>query len=748
MRDRVGIALRISSAALVIAGYMALASVQSYGAAMLLIPAILLPLSPLGTWLDERSFFYRVLSKAAVITYLCFIPLSVIALGLLDAVIAMVIFVQGYTLLHRREPRNYYHLFLMAFFLLLAACVQAPEPAIGLVMVLFLLSAIWAFLSVRLHAESRSGHVQTRVHLLPLKEGATAFVGDTANPFDLGLIISVSLVSLVAVFMTAAVFLLTPRVEAGFLGRSDSRVQRTGLSQTVDLRGGAYVQEDLTAVMRVTFPEEPEGRLEGAGPPYWRCTTLPRYYASQWTRKGLKQHLEPGISPLTARIPYRFGGAGAGRVARRSREGLQRVYQAIYMDRVPEQGMPCLDLVQELRVVGNPKNTGIAWDFGNDFTVMLTTKGPRRLSYEAWSEVRVPNPDALRRAGDNYQDIMPPRDYALLTYHGLSPETVALAERIIAGRDTVYDKAAAIEQWLGSDEFLYTLDLPALPPDSAIDAFLTQTKRGHCQLFSSAMALLLRSQGVPARVVSGYRGGEWSALDQSYTVRASMAHLWVEVLFEGYGWVRFDPSPRRSAGNAGILAGLANMISRQTLRAKMLWYQEVVRFDRQLQIQRFRDLSVGLVQWFSEETRRDRAVARRDSPRFFRRGLRIPLWTLMLTGGGIAAAWFFLGRRARERPQRWLRRATARPLTTDQARAARLYRRVCRKLRRYGIDCRGMTAEEVCVLAGGRDDIDGALVCRLVEVYNAARFGKRPLPRKRYATLRSQLRRLRSTGAP
>jgi transglutaminase-like putative cysteine protease len=75
-----------------------------------------------------------------------------------------------------------------------------------------------------------------------------------------------------------------------------------------------------------------------------------------------------------------------------------------------------------------------------------------------------------------------------------------------------------------------------------MNAFFTEVRRGHCELFASAMALAVRSLGIPARVVTGYLGGEWDPQNHSYLVREGMAHLWVEVLFPQYGWVPFDPS--------------------------------------------------------------------------------------------------------------------------------------------------------------------------------------------------------------
>lgn len=117
-----------------------------------------------------------------------------------------------------------------------------------------------------------------------------------------------------------------------------------------------------------------------------------------------------------------------------------------------------------------------------------------------------------------------------------------LAERLTRNAPTRYDKVKAIEEWLAQN-FLYDLDSP-IPPEGrdAVDFFLFDTDVGYCEQFASATAIMLRSLGIPTRVVAGYTPGNRNPLTGYYEVKNSDAHTWVDVWFPNYGWYEFDPT--------------------------------------------------------------------------------------------------------------------------------------------------------------------------------------------------------------
>ncbi|MDH5019953.1 transglutaminase domain-containing protein [Halobacterium rubrum] len=130
-----------------------------------------------------------------------------------------------------------------------------------------------------------------------------------------------------------------------------------------------------------------------------------------------------------------------------------------------------------------------------------------------------------------------------------------LAERVVGDADNRYDAAKAIERYLEAEKAYSLRDAPETG-DSAADEFLFEHDVGYCENYATTMTVMLRSQGVPARYVAGYTSGERVGDDQ-YLVRGADAHAWVEVFFEDYGWVRFDPTPSapRQQADSDLAAG-------------------------------------------------------------------------------------------------------------------------------------------------------------------------------------------------
>jgi len=122
----------------------------------------------------------------------------------------------------------------------------------------------------------------------------------------------------------------------------------------------------------------------------------------------------------------------------------------------------------------------------------------------------------------------------------------AKAYEITAGLDTVYARVRALERFLES-QYNFSLNPPsAVPPEKdAIDFFLFdwESRRGHCEYFSTALAVLCRSIGIPSRVVTGYTTGGYNLLKNAYIVQERHAHAWVEMFWPEIGWVEFDPTP-------------------------------------------------------------------------------------------------------------------------------------------------------------------------------------------------------------
>ena len=124
-----------------------------------------------------------------------------------------------------------------------------------------------------------------------------------------------------------------------------------------------------------------------------------------------------------------------------------------------------------------------------------------------------------------------------------------MAERWTAGATSGYRKVLAIQQHFHNGEFVYSTEVETDDDDDALLEFLTQTKAGFCQQYTAAMTVMARALGLPARIGVGYRSGTLQE-DGSYLVQTTDAHVWVEVLFPGYGWLQFEPEPGTAHPNA------------------------------------------------------------------------------------------------------------------------------------------------------------------------------------------------------
>ncbi len=193
-------------------------------------------------------------------------------------------------------------------------------------------------------------------------------------------------------------------------------------------------------------------------------------------------------------------------------------------------------------------------------SLQTTGKGVKAGStYALTSSVPLTEPQELREAGTDYPTWIVDR-YTQLPAE-LPQRVRDLGARWTAGHETPYDKAKTIEDNLRQIPYTTTVDPPAFNADG-VDHFLFNLREGYSEYFASSMTVLLRSQGVPARLATGYTTGEM-VQNESYLVRDSNAHAWVEVYFPSYGWIGFEPTSGETfpkplpTGEEGLVPGLS-----------------------------------------------------------------------------------------------------------------------------------------------------------------------------------------------
>ncbi len=202
------------------------------------------------------------------------------------------------------------------------------------------------------------------------------------------------------------------------------------------------------------------------------------------------------------------------------------------------------------------------------FAVQPATRGDE---YTVWGHTPQPKPSELALSPADYPfeivfaggylglsqgRIVPPfgtaahaswaREYFATNYEGRRYRPLYETAQRIAGKATSpYVAAVAIEAWLRSSGGFTYDEQPPVSRGAPLVQFVTQTKRGYCQHFAGAMALMLRYMGIPARVAAGFTSGRYDKETRTWTVYDREAHTWVEVWFKGYGWLPFDPTPSR-----------------------------------------------------------------------------------------------------------------------------------------------------------------------------------------------------------
>jgi hypothetical protein len=319
----------------------------------------------------------------------------------------------------------------------------------------------------------------------------------------------------------------------------------------------------------------------------------------------------------------------------------------------------------------------------------------------------------------------------------LDPRIPALARSVTASASSEFDRAVAIQNYLQT-EFGYTLEQPSPAPADPLAHFLFERRKGHCEYFATAMTVMLRTIGIPARYVTGFLPGEFNEVAGDYIVRASDAHAWVEVYFPDFGWITFDPTPPAAAVPRGFFARLAFYWDWVELN----WNDWVINFDFIHQATMMQNLQRGTHNW-SEKARTAFEELQRSSARTLRAWQsRLSATTLLLLVLlGLLVGCFFLIRSDALRrflAVRWGARFAAKQKWTPQI-ATLHYEEMLRLLARRGWrKAPGTTPVE---FASSLPAADVAMpVVELTDIYQSARFGAHPLDARSLTALLDRIR--------
>ncbi|MCI0348399.1 MAG: DUF3488 and transglutaminase-like domain-containing protein, partial [Acidobacteriales bacterium] len=356
---------------------------------------------------------------------------------------------------------------------------------------------------------------------------------------------------------SVGIFFILPRVSAGYgSGLSQRNELLTGFSNEVQLGQIGEIKQSSAVVMRIQI----HGDTRGEHNLLWRGVGLSIFDGRRWANP-------PGRLVLPVSPDGQFQVARtlqANRVAAQFTGAYKPVSYRVLMEPV---GTNVMFVAPFVNTVSGPYRT-----LSMDNTGSVTVADDRPVSiYNAISNIAAPPGEVLRAVRSEY----PPG--IVLRYLQLpvvDPRVRQLAASVTASAQNNYDKAAAVEAYLKSN-LGYTLQLSKTPPRDPIAEFLFERKEGHCEYFASAMAVMLRSVGIPARLVNGFRSGQFNDVTSSYIIRASDAHTWVEAYFPGNGWVTFDPTPPDPVPSGSSWARVLLYID----AAREFWREWIINYD-------------------------------------------------------------------------------------------------------------------------------------------------------------------------
>lgn len=463
------------------------------------------------------------------------------------------LFISIFNLFKRKEHRDWVFLYLIALSEVLFAAILTVDFTFIVMLSVFLLLALATLEAFEIKRSSTDVPI-------PKDERVVDRLGRQIQRSRIVYLVAVTVVMALLIGLIATpIFLLIPRLNTGVFASQmgTTMVSITGFSDEVEIGEVGSIKKSAEVVMRVKVKAITENLPVGTY--RWRGVTLSRYQNGRWTE------------PRTARRVITKND-GYYRVGQRRDESSPMIEQLFYIEPL---NTPTVFAANE-PITFDDKLPQLMKNDADAYSTLDHSFKP--INYTVYSDIYTPVPEQLRRDELPYSETIV-RYYASAA--NISPRIADLARNITAGATNRYDKAVAIEEYLRRT-YGYTLDLSRTDePDPIVD-FLFNIRQGHCEYFASSMVVMLRSQGIAARIVNGFQTGEYNDLGDFYVVRQSDAHSWVEVYFPSLDrWVEFDPTP--SAGINRYQEQVLSRFSKYFDAIRMLWIDYVVTYDTQRQ---------------------------------------------------------------------------------------------------------------------------------------------------------------------
>ena len=699
------LALRGSAVVLAATGFIGLLlarSIPVWLAIMTLLVLIASTLQPIG-WPARRRFaltvtprMWNALLIGAFALFL--LDLTTISRDMLPAGIHFLVILLNVKLKTLQERRDYRHLYAISLMAVLAAAALTTDLWYVSVFVLYLIAAVWSLLLYHLTGATASA--------APLSPNAFA-----ATPLAVPRITSKFFwwTNGIAVFtfaLTLMIFFLLPRISVGILQKPRGEgLRTTGFSERVDLGMIGSVKEDPQIVMRVELPEHPAAGEERV---YLRGLAFDRYNGRSWSSGGRHRRNLEMIADGT--FVLRSGGS---RSASAFSEPIRQDILLEPLDTSVLFAAPFADAV-------SGEFAGVQLD--NRMGLHLPYPSTSRIRYSVVSREHRMIPEeqtatVIEYAGgilDRYLQL--PED---------SDRVAELARGVTHGTTTPYEKTAAVLHHLLSS-YTYSLEADTSTSTHPIDDFLFTRKSGYCEHYATAMVLMLRSIGIPSRLVTGFLATEWNEFGNYYTVRQRDAHAWVEVYYPRSGWVTMDPTPSNAVA---MPPSLWVAFQRVGESIRLYWDRVFIRYSGRDQLAIIHGLREGtdsardvLGQWTSAFSAASAQLVRRWMGRLeeVHQGMA---WAVLLAVAVGAISLIVLIR------NRWpYGRSVGHPSAKTQQQIVQHYRTMLELLAGRGIHTTpSTTPTELTRLVSERWAAAEFIVARLTALYCRGRFGVQSL---------------------
>ncbi len=645
------------------------------------------------------------------------IDLTLVSQDLLPAGIHFLVVLLDIKLLTLQQRHDYRHLYAISLMAILASAALTTDAWFIPIFLLYLLAAVWTLLLYHLTHETDD--------ILPGVTPSSTAAGHAAFPSGIThrFFWWTNGTALITIALTLTIFFLIPRIGAGMFQKTSGETLRTtGFSDRVDLGTIGSVKQDPQIVMRVELPDQPAVEKDRL---YLRGLAYDQYNGRSWnhseTRRRSLNSVDEGrvflvrptdLPPGSLSIPIRQDIL---------LETLDTpvLFAAPFAERVSGEFLTVLtDTIGGL-YLPSPPSSRIRYSVTSHVT---------RLAQDERTASTLVYPDFIR---SHYLQV--PEE---------SQQVADLAHRVTQEATTPFGRVLAVHQHLLGN-YRYSLEGDTATLSHPLEEFLFTRKTGYCEHYATAMVVMLRTIGIPARLVTGFLATEWNEYGGYFTVRQRDAHAWVEVYFPSSGWIIMDPTPTT---DSLVATNRWESVRQLGESVRLQWDRLFVRYsakDQLAVVHGVRESSGALREQASHWGSLISAPIEKGFSGLVHVAHTFRPGMLELITGVVVVGLALLLLILRDRIGLWA--TTHLPTSHPQLAIAHLYARMVRTVEKHGVrKSPSATANEFARLVEREWKAASPMVADIIALYHQGRYSRTPLTASELSRAAEQVGRLQS----